>query len=102
MSKKIVKSRDVMFLEDQLDDGDKVEKASSSIEISIRIDPIVPPRESYRKVMVSLKIKMTLYLMMLSQLNKLMENFHYPHTNHHREDLLERVIFLQDILLMNM
>ena len=33
-----------MFLEDQLvDDGDKVEKASSSIEIAIRIDPMVPP-----------------------------------------------------------
>ena len=33
-----------MFLEDQLvDHGDKVEKASSSIEISIRIDPVVPP-----------------------------------------------------------
>ena len=44
MSKKIVKSRDIVFLEDQLvDDGYKVEKASSSIEITIRIDPIVPP-----------------------------------------------------------
>ena len=44
MSKKTVKSRDVVFLEDQLvDDGDKVEKASSSIEIPIRIDPVVPP-----------------------------------------------------------
>ena len=60
MSKKIVRSRDVMFLEDQLDDDDKVEKASSSIEIPIRIDPVVPLRESYRKVMVSLKMKMTL------------------------------------------
>ena len=44
MSRKIVKSRDVMFLEDQLvDEGDKVEKASSSAEIPIRIDPVVPP-----------------------------------------------------------
>ena len=44
MSKKIVRSRDVVFLEDQLvDDGDKVEKDSSSIEIPIRIDPVVPP-----------------------------------------------------------
>ena len=33
-----------MFLENQLvDDGDKVEKDSSSIEITIIIDPIVPP-----------------------------------------------------------
>ena len=33
-----------MFLEDQLvDDGDKVEKASSSIEIAIIIYPMVPP-----------------------------------------------------------
>ena len=31
LSRKIVRSRDVVFLEDQLvDDGDKVEKASSS------------------------------------------------------------------------
>ena len=37
MSRKIVKSRDVVFLEDQLvDDGDEVEKASSSAKISIR------------------------------------------------------------------
>ena len=44
MIKKIVKSRDVVFLEDQLvDDGDKVEKASSFAEIQIRIDPVVPP-----------------------------------------------------------
>ena len=44
LSRKIVRSRDIVFLEDQLvDDGDKVEKASSSIEITIRIDPIVPP-----------------------------------------------------------
>ena len=44
MSKRIVKSRDVVFIEDQLvDDGDKVEKASSSTEISIRIDLFVPP-----------------------------------------------------------
>ena len=43
MSRKIVRSKDVVFLEDQLvDDGDKVEKASSSIEIPIRIDPVVP------------------------------------------------------------
>ena len=33
-----------MFLEDQLvGDGDEVEKASSSAEIPIRIDPVVPP-----------------------------------------------------------
>ena len=32
-----------MFLEDQLVDGDKVEKASSSTEIPIRIDLVVPP-----------------------------------------------------------
>ena len=33
-----------MFLEDQLvDDGDRVEKASSSAEIPIRIDPVVLP-----------------------------------------------------------
>ena len=33
-----------MFHEDQLvDDGDKVEKASSFTEIPIRIDPVVPP-----------------------------------------------------------
>ena len=45
LSRKIVKSRDdVVFLKDQLvDDGDKVKKASSSSEIPIRIDPIVPP-----------------------------------------------------------
>ena len=44
MSKKIVRSRDVVFLEDQLvDDGDKVEKASSSTDIPIRNDPVVPP-----------------------------------------------------------
>ena len=44
MSRKIFKSRDVVFLEDQLvDDGDKVEKASSSIEIPIRIYLVVPP-----------------------------------------------------------
>ena len=44
MSRKIVKSRDVVFIEDQLvDNGDKVEKASSSAEIIIRIDPVVPP-----------------------------------------------------------
>ena len=44
LSRKIVRSRDVVFLEDQLvDDGDKVEKASSSVEIPIRIDPVVPP-----------------------------------------------------------
>ena len=90
MSKKIVISRVVMFIEDQfVDNGDKVEKASSSVEILIRIDPVVLPTmhanhgESYRKVMVSLKMKMTLQLMMLSQLNKLRENFHYHHMNHH-------------------
>ena len=44
LSKKIVISRDVVFLEDQLvDDGDKVENASSSAEIPIRIDPVIPP-----------------------------------------------------------
>ena len=44
ISKKIVRSRDVVFLEDQLvDDGDKVEKVSSSLEIPIRIDLVVPP-----------------------------------------------------------
>ena len=44
LSRKIVRSRDVVFLEDQLvDDGDKVEKSSSSAEIPIRIDPVVPP-----------------------------------------------------------
>ena len=44
MNRKTVKSIDVVFLEDQLvDDGDKVEKACSSAEIPIRIDPIVPP-----------------------------------------------------------
>ena len=43
MSRKIVKSKDVVFLEDHLvDDGVKVEKSSSSIEITIRIDPLVP------------------------------------------------------------
>ena len=44
MSKKIVRSRDIVFLEDQLvNDGDKVEKASSYAKIPIRIDPVVPP-----------------------------------------------------------
>ena len=42
MSKKIVRSRDVVFLEDQLVDDDKAEKASSYAEILIRIDPVVP------------------------------------------------------------
>ena len=43
MNRKIVKSRDVVFIEEQLiDDGDKVKKASSSTEIPINIDPIVP------------------------------------------------------------
>ena len=38
MRRKIVRSRDV-FLEDQLvDDGDKVKKDSSFVEIPIRID----------------------------------------------------------------
>ena len=44
MSRKIVKSIDVVFLEYQLvDDGDKIEKASSFTEIPIIIDPVVPP-----------------------------------------------------------
>ena len=44
LSRKIVRSIDAMFLEDQLvDDGDKVYKSSSSIEILIRIGPFVPP-----------------------------------------------------------
>ena len=44
ISRKIVRSRDVVFLEGQLvDDGDKVEKASSYVEIPIRIDPVVLP-----------------------------------------------------------
>ena len=43
MSRKIVRSIDVVFLEDQLvDDGDNVEKNSSSIEIPIRIASVVP------------------------------------------------------------
>ena len=86
MSRKIVRSRDIVFLKDQLvDDDDKVEKVSSFTKIPIRIDPIVHLQcmlimgESYRKVMVSLKKKMALQLMMLSQLNKLMENVHYHH-----------------------
>ena len=67
MSRKIFRSGDVVFLEDQLvADADKVEKASSSVEIPIRIDPVVPPivhanhGGDSRKVMVSLKMKMTL------------------------------------------
>ena len=44
MSRKIVRSKYIVFLEEQLvDDGDKVEKASSYAEISIRIDPVVQP-----------------------------------------------------------
>ena len=44
LSRKIVRSKDVVFLEDQrVADGDKVEKASSSTEIPIRIDLVVPP-----------------------------------------------------------
>ena len=44
MNRKIVRIKDVVFLEDQLvDDDDKVEKASSSIEIPIRTDPFVLP-----------------------------------------------------------
>ena len=44
MSRKIVRNRDVMFIENQLvDDGDKVKKASSTTKIPIRIDPVVPP-----------------------------------------------------------
>ena len=79
----------VRFLKTNFDDGDKVEKSSSSAKIPIRIDLIVPPTvhanhgKSYKKVMTSLKMKMALQLMMLSQLNKLMENFHYHHMNHH-------------------
>ena len=70
-SRKIVRSRDVMFLKDQLvDDSDKVEKASSFAKIPIRIDPVVPPIVYANH-------------MMLSHLNKLMENFHYHHINHH-------------------
>ena len=43
-SRKIIRSRDVVFLEYQLvNDGDKVEKASSSVESPIRIDLVVPP-----------------------------------------------------------
>ena len=43
MSRKIIRNIDV-FLEGQLvDDGDKVEKASSSVEIPIIIDPVVLP-----------------------------------------------------------
>ena len=43
-SRTIVRRRDVVFLEDQpVDDGDKVEKASSYAEIPIRTDPVVPP-----------------------------------------------------------
>ena len=67
LSRKIIRSRDVVFLEDQLvDDGDKVEKASFSAKIPIRIDPIVPPTVyanhggSYRKVMLSLKMTMAI------------------------------------------
>ena len=43
MSKKIFRSRDIVFLKGQLvDDGDKIEKASSFAEIPIRIDQVVP------------------------------------------------------------
>ena len=43
MNKKLIKSRDVVFLEDQLlDDIDKIEKPKSSINIPIRVDPIPP------------------------------------------------------------
>ena len=43
MSMKIVRSIDVVFLEDQLVyDGHKTKKASSSTKIPIRIDPVVP------------------------------------------------------------
>ena len=56
-----------MFLEDQLiDDGHKVEKASSSAEIPIRLIQLfhlycmLIVGESYRKVMVTLKMKKTL------------------------------------------
>ena len=41
---KIVKNRDVVFLEDQLgDDADKVENASSFVEILVSLNPIAPP-----------------------------------------------------------
>ena len=90
MSRKIVRSRDVVFTKDQLiNDGDKVEKASSSTEIPIRIDPIVPPTvhanhmEELQEEDGVIKMKITLKLMMLSQLNKLMENIYYHHMNHH-------------------
>ena len=44
MSKKILRNRNVVFLEDKLVvDVNKVEKASYSAEIPIRINPIVPP-----------------------------------------------------------
>ena len=44
LSRKIVKSKDVVFLKDQLvDDGDKVEKTSSFAELAIGIDPVVSP-----------------------------------------------------------
>ena len=43
MNKKLIKSRDVVFIEDQLlDDIDKIEKPKSSINIPIRVDPIPP------------------------------------------------------------
>ena len=43
VTKKIVRSRDVVFLEDQLvSDDDKVEKASSSAEIPVRLDTVPP------------------------------------------------------------
>ena len=41
MSKKIVRSRDIVFLEDQfVGDDDKVEKASCSVEIPARLDQL--------------------------------------------------------------
>ena len=44
LSRKIIISKDVVFLEDQLvDDGDKVEKSSSSTKIPIIIDLVVLP-----------------------------------------------------------
>ena len=44
LSMKIVKSRDVVFLENKLvNDGDKVEKDNFAVEIPTRIDSVVPP-----------------------------------------------------------
>lgn len=44
VKRKIVRSRDVVFLEDQLvHDNDKIEQASSTIKVLIRIDSFIPP-----------------------------------------------------------